>query len=144
MKKIIIFFLLSLSFLNCSISQKLKVEDVSDNLDLNYILANIWTNSVNEELWNGGQYIKVFKMNDSKATPEGYFEGYDGVLESLLISAMPDGDYYTLSKLYKIVGILNPKIIEIKENNFPKFSVKIEHGPAKNRKTELIEFGGVQ
>jgi len=65
-------------------------------------------------------------------------------LSSYFISVTTDGDYYSGSKSFKIEGVYNPKIIEIKESSFPKFSVKIEHGPAKKRKTVLIEFEGIQ
>ena len=125
-------------------AQQPKVKDLSNNIKVSYILGNIWEKPIIEELWKGGLYIKIFKMSDSKATPEGLFEGYGGILSSLIISVLPDGDYYTNSRLYKIEGLANPKIIEIKETTYPKFSIKIEHGFYDKRKIETFEFEGVK
>lgn len=130
-------------FINCK-AQNLDVINISSKSDINYMLANIRVdNIVEKELWEGDQFVKIFRMKDSKATPEDYFEGYDGVLESLIISSMPDGDYYTNSKLYKIEGLCSPKILEIKETNYPKFSIKIEHGFLDKRKIETFILEGV-
>jgi hypothetical protein len=143
MKKIITVLILPFFFINCK-AQNLNLLDISNKPDINYMFANIRTDSIIEkELWKGGQFVKIFKMTDYKATPEDYFEGYDGVLESLIISSMPDGDYYTSSKLYKVEGLCNPKILEIKEDDYPKFSIKIEHGFFDNRKIEIFIIKGV-
>jgi hypothetical protein len=145
MKKAVSILILCLTLWSCS-SQAPIVKSLDNNSEMNYVLANIWKPNIKKELWNGGLYVKIFEMKDSKATPEGFFEGYDGVLESLLISAIPDGDNYTNSKLYKIEGILNPKVIEIKETTAPNFSIKVEHGSYRDnkRKIEIFEFKGVQ
>ncbi len=137
-----LYFTLSLlSFLSCS-SQKALVKNLDFDSEMNYIFSRINTSTVlKEELYNGGLYVKVFQISDSKATPKKYLEDF---LSSFIISVTPDGDYYSYSKLYKIEGIYNPKILEIKETNAPKFSIKIEYGPAKNRKIELLNFDGVQ
>ncbi len=117
-------FLLSSS--SCK-AQNPKLIELSDVNQLNYYLANIWKGPIlQKEIYSNGFYIKVFEMEDSKATPKDLFEGYDGVLSSLLVSVMPDGDYYTKSRLYKIQSMLNPTNIEINETSYPKFSIKIE------------------
>ncbi|EMQ96301.1 short chain dehydrogenase [Xanthomarina gelatinilytica] len=144
MKKAIIILMLLLFCLGCK-SQNVIVNDISNNLDTNYFFARIDTKDIIfRELWNGGQYVKVFKISDSKATPENYFEGTDEVLISLIISTAPDGDYYTNSKLYKIEGLYNPSILEIKEEEQFKFTIKLEHGVFNKREVETFEFSGVQ
>ncbi|AOW09796.1 hypothetical protein [Flavobacterium gilvum] len=144
MKKTITLFVLSFFFLNCK-SQNLKVKNLEKKVELNYVIANLQIdNTVQKELWDRSQFIKIFTISDSKATPKGLFEGTDEVLSSLIISATPDGDYYTKSKLYKIEGINNPKITEIKEGKFPEFSITIEHGFYDKRKSETFKFKGVQ
>lgn len=144
MKTIKISFILSLFFLSCN-SQNFIIEDLSNEAEMNYVFANVLKDSIiKRELWNGGQFITIFTIFDSKATPENYFEGTDEVLSSLLISAVPDGDYYTNSKLYKVKGLYNPKIIEVAQMDFPKFSVKIEHGSYNKRKIEVFEFNGIE
>ncbi|PCI11699.1 MAG: hypothetical protein COB73_01590 [Flavobacteriaceae bacterium] len=113
---------------------------MSNNLDLNYIIANISIeNSFERNLFNDGLFVKIFKMSDFRATPEGYFEGTDEVLSSYLVSVSPDGNYVS-SKLYKIKGILNPKIIDVIGLAYPTFQIKIEYGAYNNRKIELLEF----
>lgn len=130
--------------LSCK-AQKVLVKDISNNVDMNYLFARLDSKDIfNQELWNGGQYVKVFKISDSKATPENYFEGTDEVLTSLIISTVPDGDYYSSSKLYKIEGICNPTIIEIKEIKYPRFTLKIEHGFTNSRNVDTFELDGVQ
>ena len=130
--------------LSCK-AQKVVVKDISNNVDMNYLFARLDSKDIfNQELWNGGQYVKVFKISDSKATPENYFEGTDEVLTSLIISTVPDGDYYTNSKLYKIEGLCNPTILEIKEEEQFKFSIKIEYGAFNKREVEVFELVGVQ
>lgn len=130
--------------LSCK-AQKVVVKDISNNVDMNYLFARLDSKDIfNQELWNGGQYVKVFKISDSKATPENYFEGTDEVLTSLIISTVPDGDYYTNSKLYKIEGLCNPTILEIKEEEQFRFSIKIEYGAFNEREVEVFELVGVQ
>lgn len=144
MKKTITILLLMLFCLSCK-AQKVVVKDISNNVDMNYLFARLDSKDIfNQELWNGGQYVKVFKISDSKATPENYFEGTDEVLTSLIISTVPDGDYYTNSKLYKIEGLCNPTILEIKEEEQFRFSIKIEYGAFNKREVEVFELVGVQ
>ncbi|PWK20941.1 hypothetical protein [Xanthomarina spongicola] len=144
MKKTITILLLMLFCLSCK-AQKVVVKDISNNVDMNYLFARLDSKDIfNQELWNGGQYVKVFKISDSKATPEKYFEGTDEVLTSLIISTVPDGDYYTNSKLYKIEGLCNPTILEIKEEEQFRFSIKIEYGAFNEREVEVFELVGVQ
>ena len=133
-----------LVFTNC-LAQNKVIQNLDSKVELKYVLANINLDETKAvSLWNGGQYIKIYKIKDSKATPANEFNGYDGVLESIYISSMPDGDYYTSSALYKIEGLLNPKIIDVKEGDEFKFIISLEHGPAKDRKTASYTFEGIQ
>ncbi len=142
MKKITT-ILVFLVFISCQAQYTPELKDLSQNYEVNYILANIWQEATYKELYNGSLYVKTFIMGDSKATPEGLFEGYDAIISSLLISVVPDGDYYTSSKLYKIERLIRPKILEIKEAAYPNFSIKIEHGFYDKRKIEVFAFEGV-
>jgi len=110
---------------------------------MNYVFARIYTKSKTKELYNKGLFVTIYKMSDSKATPKERIEDF---LSSYIISVRPDGDYYSYSKLYKIEGLIIPKIIEIKETVAPNFSIKIEHGSYRDnkRKMEIFEFEGVQ
>ncbi|SFT43541.1 hypothetical protein SAMN04489724_0743 [Algoriphagus locisalis] len=138
MNKVILFALSSLFLIDCN-AQSNAVQDLSDEKSLSYVLATIEEVVYsNHELYNRSFFVNVYIMSDSKATPEGYFEGYDGVLSSVLVSIAPDGDYYTASQLYKIEGILNPKILEMKETSYPEFVLSIEHGEATSRK--VVEY----
>ena len=142
MKKITA-ILLFLVFISCK-AQLPKVKNLSNNQQLNYIFANIFPKEImRKELYRGGLFVTIFQISDSKATPKDYFEDGHEILYSLIISVAPDGEY-TDSRLYKIEGLYNPKIEEIKETKYPKFSVKIEYGPYDKRKIELFEFEGVQ
>tara|TARA_R110001583_G_scaffold147991_2_gene299976 strand:- start:5698 stop:6051 length:354 start_codon:yes stop_codon:yes gene_type:complete len=117
---------------------------MSRNEEMNYIFARIYPeNIIRKELFKNGLYVTIFKISDSKVTPENFSEG-DEFLQSYMISVTPDGDYYTNSKLYKIEGLCNPKILEIKETTFPKFLIKVEHGLFNDRKTKLFELEGVE
>ena len=79
---------------------------------MNYLFARIAPKlTINKELYKESLYITIYQLSDSKATPENFFDGYDGTLASFIVSIIPDGDYYTRSKLYKIEGFLNPKIL---------------------------------
>lgn len=134
-------------FIMCGINsckaQKLNTKELSSNFDMNYVLARIFPNSlVSKQLYKDSQFLTIFKISDSKITPENYSEG-DEFLISYFISVAPDGDSYTNSKLYKIEGLINPKITEIKETTFPNFSIKIEHGSYDKRKVENLNFKGV-
>lgn len=114
-----------------------NVIDLTSNEDLNYYLSNIAevnTNSYN--LFSDAIFINVITVHDSKATPDNYFEGYDSVLQSVLITITPDGDYYTKSKLFKIEGLEAPKLIAIKEQQYPNFEITLESGPFKKRRTK--------
>ena len=142
MKKITA-ILLFLVFISCK-AQLPKVKNLSNNQQLNYIFANIFPKEImRKELYRGGLFVTIFQISDSKGTPKDYFEDGHEILYSLIISVEPDGAY-TDSRLYKIEGLYNHKIEEIKETKYPKFSIKIEHGFYDKRKIELFEFEGVQ
>ena len=70
-----------------------------------------------------GEWVFDFCLN-----PENYFEGSDEVLESIIFAIIPDGDYYSNSFLYKIEGLLNPKITTNKEGAYPNKEIDIVHG----------------
>lgn len=133
--------------INCSSQENkhiIKNIDLSGHSEMNYIFARIYDiKPISMELYGGGLFISVFQISDSKATPENFFEGYDSSLSSYIISVKEDGDYYTGSKLYKIEGLEAPKVLEIKETKYPKFTIKIEHGAYTKRKTDAFEFEGI-
>ncbi|AWW32638.1 hypothetical protein DN752_22195 [Echinicola strongylocentroti] len=102
---------------------------------MNYVLSNI--DKVDYSfygLYERSFFVSVYTIFDTKATPEGSFEGHDNVLSSILVSVKPDGDYYTESDLYKIEGLLDPKVLGIAETAFPEFELSVEHGGADERK----------
>lgn len=114
-----------------------NVIDLTSNEDLNYYLSNIAEVNTNSyKLFSDAIFINVITVHDSKATPDNYFEGYDSVLQSVLITITPDGDYYTKSKLFKIEGLEAPKLIAIKEQQYPNFEITLESGPFKKRTTK--------
>jgi hypothetical protein len=116
-----------------------KKIDLSSYQEMNYIFARIHNSKpISKEFYKGSLYATIFHLSDSKATPDSLFEGYDGMVSSYIISITPDGDYYSWSKLYKIEGLINPKILEIEETEYPNFAIKIEEGFFNNRK--VINF----
>jgi hypothetical protein len=139
-----VYFLLLLSFFFFQIeftctAQEAKIIELTSDETANYLLANITEiNYSYQEVFNRSFFVNVYTVNDSKATPLDYFEEYDGILSSILISIIPDGDYYSQSKLFKIEGLENPKIVSLKEKEFPEFVLSVESGPVKNRRT--IEY----
>ena len=136
-------FILILTVTTCQ-AQNRKVIELSDNSEMNYIFARIAPIlTIDKELYKGGMYATIFYLSDPKVTPEDFSEGHE-FLSSYIVSVTEDGDYYSGSKLYKIEGLANPKIIETKESNYPKFIIKIEHGVYDKRKIETFEFEGIQ
>tara|TARA_R110000868_G_scaffold411447_3_gene704013 strand:+ start:615 stop:1013 length:399 start_codon:yes stop_codon:yes gene_type:complete len=126
---------------NCN-AQRMQIIDMSSNKEMNYIFSRINpTNILKEELYNGGLYVNIYQMSDSKVTSKEFMEDF---LSSFIISVSPDGDYYSNSRLYKIEGLYNPKILDIKESTSHKFLLKIEYGSYDDRKTEVLEFEGVE
>lgn len=118
-----------------------NVIELTSNEDLNYYLSNIAEVNANSySLFSDAIFINVITVHDSKATPDNYFEGYDGLLQSVLITINPDGDYYTKSKLIKIEGLEAPKLITIKEQKFPNFEITLEIGPFNKRVTKPFIF----
>jgi len=144
MKKLVL--ILTLLTINCN-SQELKVIELVEEeySEMKYIFARIVPEfTVQKELYKGGLFLTIFLISDSKATPEKIFPGTEEFLDSYFVSITEDGDYYSGSKLYKIEGLINPKILEIKETNYPKFYIKIEHGFNKNKRIKLFEFKGLE
>ena len=135
--KNIISILLIFFFISCKAQ---KIKDLSENKEMNYIFARTSKNVIVKELYNRGLFVTIFQLSDSKATPDEYMEDF---LSSYMISVVPDGDYYSHSKLYKLEGLIIPKIIEIKESVYPKFIIKIEYGSfLEKRKVKSFEFEG--
>lgn len=113
------FVCFTIQILNCKAQGNLI--EMTANPDLNYYFSNISeVNIKNHSLFSRAMFVNVSTINDAKATPDNYFEVYDGILQSIFISVKPDGDYYSWSKLYKIEGILNPEIITINELKYGK------------------------
>lgn len=124
-------------------AQASLVKDLSDEKSANYLLANIKeVNYRHHDLFDRSLFVSIFTITDSKATPEGYFEGNDGVLCSLLVTVLPDGDYYSQSKLLKIEGLENPKVKGISEVKYPMFDVLVETGPAGAREDKVFQLDG--
>ena len=143
MKKVIFILISYLTFWSCS-SQEILVRNLDYNSEMNYVFARIdYTKRIiNKELYRGGLFVTIYEMSDSKATPKERMEDFS---RSYIISVTPDGDYYSNSNLYKIEGLIIPKVLEIKETTARNFSVKIEHGSYRDnkRKIEVFEFEGV-
>ena len=138
-RKITLLIAFCFTFLIASKAQSIKVEDLSGELSLNYVLANMEKIVYsNHALYDRSFFVSVYTISDSKATPSGLFEEADGILSSVLVSIVPDGDFYVDSKLFKIEGILNPVVETLKETKFPEFSLSIAHGKALERK--LVKY----
>jgi hypothetical protein len=144
--KVPILLLLSFFFIQIEFTckaQDTKIIDLSSDKTANYLLANITEiNYSYQEVFNRSFFLNVYTLDDSKATPLDYFEEYDGILSSILISIIPDGDYYVGSKLFKIEGLENPKIVSLKEKEFPEFLITVESGPVENRQTIQYNLRG--
>ena len=133
------FVCFTMQILNCKAQGDLI--EMTDNTDLNYYFSNIsHVNLKNHSLFSDAIFVDVYTIYDSNATPDNYFEGYDGVLQSLLIAVKPDGDYYSWSNLFKIEGVLNPEIISINELKYPKFEIVVEFGNKKSRDSKSYIF----
>ena len=142
MKKTLLIFMIGFCF-NCS-AQRPVLEDLSSKSDLNYTLALIRTGkTIRKELYNGGLIVTIYQISDPKATPVSFSQDGEGFLDSYIISSISDDEYYATSKLYKIKGVYNPKILEIKEMVYPKFLIKIEYGAFKKRQIKVFEFEGM-
>lgn len=143
MRKILFYFCVFFFIISCN-SQEIKIKDFSKNQELNYFFARIDSKkTITRELYKGSLYLTIYNLSDSKATPDNFSEGSEELLSSYIVSISPDGDYYTNSKLYKIEGLYMPNIIEIKETNYPEFSVMIEHGIYNKRRTDVFKLKGV-
>jgi len=141
--RILMFVCFTIQTANCKAQGKLI--EMTVNTNLNYYFSNISeVNVINHSLFSRAMFLNVYTVNDAKATPDDYFEGYDGVLQSLFIAVKPDGDYYSWSKLYKIESILNPKIITINELKYPKFEIVIEFGNKNNRSSKSFFISPVK
>ncbi len=126
--------ILCIGFIVLGCSAQSKIVELSNMAEANYIFARIYPEKpIHKELYDGGLYLTIFKYSDSKITPENFSEGTEEFLDSYIISIVPDGDHYTTSKLSKIEGLLNPKILNIVEKKYPVFALEIEFGAANKR-----------
>ena len=124
-----------------SFAQQVKLKDLTGDSKANYFFANIQSvEFLSHPLFERALFINAYLIYDSEATPTDYFEGTDEILSSILISIRPDGDYYIESKLYKMEGLENPKILAIQEGVFPDVIVEVEYGKKNKRKTERIRL----
>ncbi len=148
-------FLISITlFLSCKsqkntierFPQRVVAENISNKKDLNYYLSSInIRKSSYESLFGGGVNLRIFTLVDPLSTSnKSITEETEEFFITYLISVTPDGDFYTQSKLYKIEGLIFPKIIEIQEDSYPDFSIKIEYGIFNDRKTKSFRFKGVK
>lgn len=143
MKKTILIFCILL-YSNCT-AQKPIFKDLSSENKINYIFARIIPDKTKtKSLFDRGLFVSVFQLSDSKATPKKFSIGTREFLDSYIISVTTDGDGYLGSKLYKIEGIYDPKIVKIKEGKYPKFIIEIEYGEFKKRKIKSFELIGAE
>lgn len=134
MKRLIIYTTFCLLIFTCKAQQ--KTIELNSDLESNYLISNITKCHVlSREMFNGSFYINIFELADSKISPKNNQETEEP-WSSFLISAIPDGDYYTLSTIKKIEGVFNPEFLGVKELEYPNFEVSIEHGFYNNRKKE--------
>jgi hypothetical protein len=124
-------------------AQERTVQEISKNKLANYLLANIKEiNYSFHELYDRSFFINVYTLDDSRATSKSSFQEHDGILESILVSVIPDGDYYVQSKLFKIEGLENPLILGITEKGYPEFILSVEVGVAGKRKNYDYKLSG--
>ena len=138
-----IFFLIAVlgAVLGCNAQQKYDLSN--SEVKMNYIFSRMYNEKpLHKDLFNKSLFLSVYKFSDSKISKGNIISGTDESLDSYLISLSPDGDGYSASKLYKIEGVYNPKIIEIKEGKYPLFTITVAHGTVGNRKTESFQFKG--
>ncbi|WP_299834911.1 hypothetical protein [uncultured Tenacibaculum sp.] len=137
------FFLITVlgAVLGCTAQQKYDLS--SSEVKMNYIFSRMYKEKpLHKDLFNKKLFLAVYKFSDSKISKGNAISETHEFLDSFLISISPDGDGYSASKLYKIEGVYNPKIIEIKEGKYPLFTITVAHGTAGNRKTESFQFKG--
>lgn len=137
MKNLIILSIILLSCTSCK-SQSIEILDISNKKELNYIVANIDISNIKKEsLYNDAFFITIFQMYDLKVN---YDTETDEVFKSILISISPDGDYYTNSKLLKIENLIKPKILSIKQEEYPNIVLNVEYGNFKDRSVKNISI----
>ena len=137
---------LVLCYYTTAMAQKIGVQDLSDHQELNYTFAFLEPHKVIfEKLYNQFLNLSIYPFNDWLATPEN-FSPTDGedVLKSYIISVRTADLYSPLNKgkLFKIVGLYDPKILEIKETKYPYFTVTIEYGAYDQRQEKVFTLKG--
>lgn len=134
MKRLFITTAFCLFIFTCKAQQ--KIIELRSDIESNYLISNITKcHALSKEMFNGSFYINIFELSDSKITPENNQETEE-LWSSFLISAVPDGDYYTFSTINKIEGVFNPEFLGVKELEYPNFEISIEHGFYNKRKKE--------
>lgn len=117
-----------------------KVENISTSEELNYYLANIYTNGIEKySLYDDGLFITSFPYADFKSSQSNYKEDGHEVRTSLLLSVSPDGEYVQ-SVLFKIGSFILPEVISINQTNYPDFTIVIENGSINNRKIDSYDI----
>jgi hypothetical protein len=111
--------------------------------DLMYVLAGIYPETiVQKEIYEDLLYAKIFLISDANITPDDFSETEE-YLSSYFIILLEDGEWTTANKLYKLEGLFNPKIIEIKATKYPNFTIKIEYGILGEKKVKTFNFDGI-
>ncbi|WP_300024092.1 hypothetical protein [uncultured Maribacter sp.] len=120
-----------------------KIIDLSDSQNLSYYIANIKKcNFLKKNMFDDSFFISIFEILETRTDINNFSEGKE-LSSSYLISILPDGDYYSSSKLFKIEGLINPKIVEILEKEYPKFNLMVETGNYNERIIEIYNLDGI-
>ncbi|UJH69115.1 hypothetical protein [Allomuricauda sp. SCSIO 65647] len=136
------FFKLIVYLMVIGCSSQVKIEDFSEKDEMSYILSSLQDPiEISKPIYDGALFLSIFEINDSRASIKNSNESEE-IYSSIFISITPDGDYYTVSKLYKIERLMRPKIIRIEEDVFPTLEISFEHGNYDSRKTEKFRFSG--
>ena len=147
MKNLIILIILSTISFSCQ-GQKIKEIDLSSNTEMNYVFAFLEPKKViQKELYNHFLFISIYPINDWLSTPNN-FSPTDGedVLNSYFISVKTADSYTNTndSKLFKITGFYDAKILEVQEEKYPNFMIKFQYGLIGEKKIKIFKFKGVQ
>lgn len=144
MKKISLIIILLLC-INCKGQQPL-IEDLSNNSELNYIFSFLEPQKViYKEFYNQFLFIRIYPIDDWLSTPNN-FSPTDGedVLGSYFISVKTADSYSNINKgkLFKIEGMYNSKILEVKESKYPFFTIKVEYETEGKKRIKIYKFKG--
>ena len=72
-RQLSVFILLYFFTLNSCKSQEILVKDLANEVDMNYIFARINPTQISStSLYNNGLFVNIYKLSDSKITPEKF------------------------------------------------------------------------